>query len=177
MLSNRLILKSNEPEASTGIRVRVFHNLHILHLTILTEESTELVFSQLIVYTSNKHFITSTIAASPLTTLRLLLTITFRTMLATTFTIPPIFATTTTPAIPTISTPALSRLLPLFVLILLRSLRYKETICWLVPIALSNLNIAASNRVSIFLKHHSVQTFALRRIIAVNFKRYKGKAP
>jgi hypothetical protein len=67
-------------------------------------------------------------------------------------------------------------LLPLFMQILFRSLCNEKTISRLVTVSLSYFDVASPNRVSIFFKHYSVQTLALRRIISVNFKRNKGKS-
>lgn len=49
MLRNRLIFKSNKPEASRRTRIRVFNNLHIFDQTVLAEEPLELLLSQMVI--------------------------------------------------------------------------------------------------------------------------------
>lgn len=140
MLRYGLFLKGNETKASTGIRVRLPHNLNFLHNTELSKIPRQVLLIQMVIETANEDFI---FCAIPLASRSLLLlgSITLR---VSPLGLPISRATATTSLLPVPS------LLTLIRNLLLR-LTGKETIGGLITIAESNLNIATSNRMAILL--------------------------
>ena len=180
MLGNRFIFKSNKAKSTTCTRVRFFNNLNIFYSPIFTKETIQFFFCQVIVNSTYKNFITSTslTTTSLASTLRLRLLVSFRsTLTIATITISPISATTTAPSTSTIS-PILLWLLPLLLSLISTLWRFRDqkTIRRFITISLSNFNISATNRVSVFFKHYTIDIFTLRGIVSIDFKSNKSKS-
>lgn len=58
-LCNLFIIISNETKSSTRFRYRVSYNLALFNFSILRKMVFEIIISQLIIKTTNKHFVTN----------------------------------------------------------------------------------------------------------------------